>query len=83
VISGYEVVEVPMVVSGGVGSSNSASASCPAGKRPMGGGASYSSDVDLVASYVSGGGWRVHTRNGKTINNPVTLTVYAVCVTAQ
>ncbi|HEY2154299.1 MAG TPA: hypothetical protein VGH33_01625 [Isosphaeraceae bacterium] len=60
--------------------SDEATATCPAGKKPIGGGAKSLGALIVVDSFPSGSGWVVDMANEDV--GPFTFTVYAVCATA-
>ena len=86
-VSGYEVVAVTFLVAP-FGQETSATAPCPAGKRPVGGGfspgvVSFGGAVELRGSFPENeSGWQVTVES--PTNGPVSnATVYAICVEAS
>jgi hypothetical protein len=80
-VTGYEVVSVTSnPISSGL--SPTTSANCPAGKRPLGGGAKNSAQFNFafVESYPTATGWNVRASFGGP--GPATFTVFVICANA-
>jgi hypothetical protein len=88
-VSGYEVVQVA-VPAPFAGQEASATAPCPEGKRPVGGGFSqttfgFSGGVTLRRSFPAdeGAGWHVTVQSPTSGSGGGVITIYAVCVLAS
>jgi hypothetical protein len=86
-VSGHEIVTVATAMNSDT--EKSITATCPAGKKPVGGGGyaigilSWPDDIGLVASYpVSGTGWRVVAREINAYAGSWLARAYVVCTTA-
>ena len=79
-VSGYEVVTSTSASVAAGDISDEVTATCPAGKSPIGGGAKSPGALFVVDSFPSGSGWVVDMYNDDV--GPFTFTVYAVCATA-
>ena len=78
-VSGLEYVQAasPSIAPG---SFDSAHATCPAGKKAIGGGGIAEDNTPIVESFPSGETWTVRVRNDAA--TPVILVTYAVCANA-
>lgn len=85
-VSGYQIVQGPNVALP-ANSTRIATATCPAGKRALGGGGSHASGIGFVANMgqsipaANSGGtaWQVSFKN--PTNTPATIFPFAVCAT--
>lgn len=81
-VSGLEYIQTasPSIAPGAIGGTK---ATCPAGKRPIGGGAVTEQNTPIVESYPDedDGDWSVLVRNDTA--SPAILVAYAVCANAD
>ena len=86
-VTGYQQVEVARAVTLGVGGAENVEATCPSGKKAIGGGADINPlgrvVVQRSAPFVDGTGWQVIYMNTNNVSASTTIYAIAVCATVS